>query len=81
MSRGKKIMAGKHKQASLDLRFIRKRDMDSHLIAIKIGIEGGTHHGVNPDRLPPQRKADRGEAHAGIGQPVWRIIRVCCAVR
>ena len=45
------VVRGKHQDAGLGLGLDRQRQVDCHLVAIEVGVERGTHQGVELDRL------------------------------
>src|SRR5690606_32223722 len=47
----KQVVRCKHQNACFDLRFGRKRNVNSHLVAVKIGIERRTDERMDLDRL------------------------------
>jgi len=65
-------MGREHKYPRLSLRFSRKGNMDSHLVAVKIRVVGGANQWVDFDG-PPLRKYRLECLNA---QPVegWRTV-------
>jgi len=49
--RGQDVVGRHHQGPRFQLRLYRKWHMDSHLVAIKVGIEGGTNQGVKLNSL------------------------------
>ena len=44
-------MGGEHQRAGLDLRLGRERDVNGHLVAVEIGVEGGADQRMDAQRL------------------------------
>ena len=49
--RGQDVVRREHQGGCFDLRLGRKRNVDGHLVAVEIGVEGGADQRVNLDRL------------------------------
>ncbi len=50
-SRRKQVVRRKHQDARFDLSFGRERNVDGHLVAVKVGVERGTDERMDLDRL------------------------------
>ena len=49
--RRKDVVGRQHQRGSFDLRFRRERDVNGHLVAVEVGVEGGADQRVDLDGL------------------------------
>ena len=59
------VVGGQHQDAGLGLSLGRQRQVDSHLVAVEVGVEGVAHQRVHLDRLAlDQHRLERLDAQA-----------------
>ena len=51
VGRGQDVVGGHHQRAGFELRLERQRHVHRHLVAVEVGVEGGTDQRVQLDRL------------------------------
>ena len=51
VGRAQHVVGREHQNASLGLRFGRQRQVNSHLVAVKVSVKGGANQRVNLDCL------------------------------
>ena len=67
LTRGREqhVVGGQHQRAGFHLRFDRQRDVDGHLVAVEVGVEGRADQRVQLDRLAfNQHRLERLDAQA-----------------
>ena len=60
VGRGKDIVAGEHQYPGFDLGFDRQRNMNGHLVAVEISVEGRADQRVQPDGLALDQNRFKG---------------------